>query len=295
MQQLAYFKQLKAVVIPLHCSEMIEETRLALKTTEIPVITVEKNNFEEQAMQAIEKYEVNTGLVVTFSFIIPRSVFSLPVNGFFNVHPGLLPAYRGADPVFYQVKNREKFAGVTVHKINEGIDTGEIVLQEKIVLSPHDTYGQLAEKLSWVAVKSVATVVNILCMGFHVHSKPQDETKACYYKKQSQHEIAINWQLMDADGIIALINACNPHNKGAASKINNKIIRLLKAEKYDDDTEPQQPAGTIVSIDNNCLDVAVIKGKLLRINFLYVDEGFLPPSFLIQCGITTGMAFENIF
>lgn len=295
MHHLAYFNQLGAVIIPSHCDVMIEQTKEALKTTDIPVITVSKKDFEEQAITAIEKYNINTGLVLTFSYIIPRSVFSLPVKGFFNVHPGPLPAYRGADPIFHQIKNREKYAGVTIHKVDEGADTGEIVLQEKILLLPHDTYGLLAEKLAQVAGKLVMTLIKILSMGFTAPSKPQEENLAHYYEKQSLHEIAIDWQTMDADNIIALINACNPHNKGAATKINNKIIRILQAEKYDDDSATTQLPGTILSLDDECIEIAATNGKLLKVGFVHIDEGFLSPYYLSQFGITKGMSFENIF
>lgn len=87
MQQLAFFNQLGAIVIPSHCNEMLEQTKEALKFTDIPVITTTKKDFAEQAIQAIEKYNINVGLVLTFSYLIPHSVFSLPVKGFFNVHP----------------------------------------------------------------------------------------------------------------------------------------------------------------------------------------------------------------
>jgi methionyl-tRNA formyltransferase len=295
MQHLTYFNQLGVVVIPAHCEEMIEETKQALKTTDIPVIVTAKQDFEEQAITAIEKYAINVGLVLTFSYIIPRSVFSLPVKGFYNVHPGPLPVYRGVDPIFHQIKNREKFAGVTIHKVEEGTDTGEIVLQEKIQLLSHDTYGLLAEKLAQVAAKLVTTLTKILSMGFTAPSKPQDESKAHYYEKQSMNEFAIDWHTMDADEIIALINACNPHNKGAASKINNKIIRLLQAEKYDNDAAQPQPAGTILSIDDDSMEIAVTKGNLLKVSFIYIDEGFLTPFYLRQMGLSPGVAFENLF
>lgn len=206
-----------------------------------------------------------------------------------------MPAYRGADPVFHQIRNQEKIAGVTIHKVDEGADTGEIVLEEKILLQPSDTYGLLSEKLAQVAGKLTATLIKILSVGFSAPSKPQDETRAHYYKKQSLQEVAINWNKMDADSIIALINACNPYNKGAAAKINNKIIGLLHAEKYDDDLDSSQPAGTILSIDDESMDIAVMNGQLLKVSFIHIDEEFLTPFYLKQLGLTKGMIFENIF
>lgn len=233
------------------------------------------------------------GVVLTFSYIIPRSVFDLPAKGFYNFHPGLLPAYREADPIFHQIKNQEKFAGVTVHKLDEGADTGEIVLLEKIQLMQEDTYGILSEKLAQLAGKLMDTLTKILSLGFVARSKPQDESKAKYYPVQSLNELAINWHAMDAGNIIALLNACNPHNKGAATKINNKIIRFLYAEKYG--TQHQLPPGTIINIEDDYIEAATISNEVLKISFLCIDEGFLPPSYLKQLGLSKGMCFENIF
>ncbi|MGH2553963.1 MAG: methionyl-tRNA formyltransferase [Chitinophagaceae bacterium] len=295
MHQLAYFNQLSAVIIPSHCQEMIDQTNELLKPANVPVITPGKEDLEEKAIEAIKKFSANTGLVLTFSYIIPYSVFSIPAKGFYNVHPGLLPSYRGADPMFYQIINREKFAGVTIHKLDEGTDTGEIVLQEKIILLSQDTYGMLSEKLAQVAGKLVTNLIKILSMGFTPPSKPQDESKAHYYKKQVMQEFAIDWHAMDAEQIIALIHACNPHNKGAAAKINNKIIRLLHVEKHNYDAGIVKPPGTIIALEDAYMDVSVLHDQLLRIKYLYMDEGFITPLYLKQVGFTEGMIFENIF
>ncbi|MBK8608714.1 MAG: hypothetical protein IPL84_01850 [Chitinophagaceae bacterium] len=295
IQQLAYFGQLGAVLIPDHCPEIIEEIREMLKATDIPVIESSKTAFEEKACSAIEQYQVNLGLVLTFSFMIPRTVFSLPAKGFFNVHPGPLPAYRGADPIFHQVKNREKYAGLAIHKVDAGADSGDIVLQEKIPLHTDDTYGILSEKLAVLAVKLTGTLIHILSMGFAAPSKPQDESKAHYYPKQSNEELTIDWLTQDAASIIALINACNPHNKGAATKINTKLIRLLQAENIPYDNVEPVPPGTILYLDDEYMDIAVTGGQRLRVKFIYIEEGFLPPAALKQFGLAPGIIFENIY
>ncbi|MBX9781901.1 MAG: hypothetical protein K2X48_01275 [Chitinophagaceae bacterium] len=293
--QLAYFQQLAVVLIPENCKEMIAETREALKATNIPVITATKENFAERASEAIHTCSVNMGLVLTFSYIIPRPVFELPVHGFYNVHPGPLPAYRGADPIFYQIKNREPKAGVCIHKLDAGRDTGPVVLEEKIMLPSFYTYGMLSQELAGLAAKLIDTLTKIIALGFNVPSRPQNESKAHYYKKQSSQEFTVNWQTMDADSIIALMNACNPHNKGAATKLNHKKVHLISAEKdQNHETIPSAP-GTILFLDDDCAEVAVINSGLLKINFVYTDEGFVSAGYLKQMGAAKGMMFENLF
>lgn len=295
MQEFVFYNQLGAVIIPVHCTEMIEETEVALKGSGIPVVIVTKDDFEEKALQVITEYKINTGFVFTFSYLIPETVFLATAKGFYNVHPGPLPSYRGVDPIFHQIKNREKFAAVSIHLVDSGTDTGAIVLQESIRLHSYDTYGMLSAKLSQLAIKLAGVLIKILAMGFAAPSKPQDESKAHYYKKQELQELAIDWNIMDADQIIALMNACNPHNKGAATNLNNKIIRLLVADGYDKETLIQAPPGTIIYIDDNRMDVVATNNQLLSISFLYVDEGFVTPAYLRQAGVAAGMLFQKIF
>lgn len=293
LQQLAFFKQLAVVVIPSHCEEMIENTKLVLAGTDVVVLTVNKAELESKIIDVIKKYAINTGLMMTFSFKIPAAVYQLPEKGFFNVHPGALPAFRGPDPVFQQIKNKEKFAGVTIHKIDDDFDTGPVVLNEMIKLDPADTWGILNEKLSYTAAKLTGTLLKLLSFEVAIPSKPQDESKAKYYKKQVSADVSINWQEMDALSIIALINACNPWNKGAVTRLNTKIIRLLETYVMDTNTLEQIP-GTILSIDDRGMIIAAKDNMNVCVQVVYIDEGFLQAKRLIQFGVMPGAVLSIV-
>jgi methionyl-tRNA formyltransferase len=293
MWQLSFLNQLASVAIPVHCEDMIAETKELLKNVPVPVIILNKAEFTDQLTDAITKYEVNAGLVMTFSYMIPDVVYNLPAKGFFNVHPGPLPAYRGADPIFQQIKNRENYAAVTIHKIETKADSGAIVLQERIPLLPDDTHGLLDSKLSQVAAKLTGTLMKIMEFGFDVPSKPQDETKAHYFKRQGEKDITIDWENMEAASIVALINACNPWNKGAVAKINNKIIRLAAAEVTDQPGIIKLPAGTIISIDEAGMQIAAINGEAVTVGIICIDEGLFLPGRLKQFGLAAGIVFER--
>jgi methionyl-tRNA formyltransferase len=294
LRQLFFFNQLGVVAIPAHCEEMIEQTREVLKGSPIPIIVLNKAGFAEQLTTAIEEYGINTGLILTFSYIIPPSVYQSPSLGFFNVHPALLPAYRGADPVFQQIKNRERNTGVTIHKVEEAPDTGAIVIQEMIPLESDDTYGMLTEKLSQLSAKLVSVVIKLAGYGFSVPAKLQDESKASYFKRQGASDISIDWDVMDAGSIIALINACNPWNKGAVTRINNKIIRLLEAEETEHSEDMQVPGGVILSIDEDGMVISSTGGEAIKVGIVFMDEGFFNSSRLKQFGMITGMQFEKV-
>jgi methionyl-tRNA formyltransferase len=294
LKELAFFRMLAVIAIPRHCEEMVENVTVVLTGCSIPLIQLDKEIFADQIREAIEKYQVTMGLVMTFSYKIPSSVYNLAPKGFYNVHPGPLPQYRGADPIFHQLKNKEKHAGVTIHKLDEKIDTGPVVLCELLKIEPADTYGFLTTKLANLAARLTGTLIKLVSFEVTVPSKSQDETKARYFKKQQAKDITIDWQTMDADSIIALMNACNPWNKGAVTKMNNHVIRLLEAEKFQGDSSPYQGPGYIIELQEKGMIVSTIHDEAIIVRIVYTEEGFLGAPHLGKLGMIPGNLFGLI-
>jgi methionyl-tRNA formyltransferase len=292
IKELAFFRMLSAIAIPNHCDEMIEHVEAVITGSGIPLIKLDKQTFTNQIIDAIELYQVNLGLVITFSFKIPPSVYNLPTKGFYNVHPGPLPQYRGPDPIFQQIKNKEKLAGVTIHKLDEGIDTGPVIICEMLKLEQTDTYGLLTTKLSNLSAKLTGTLLKLVSLDIAIPSRQQDNIKAGYFKKQLAKDIMVNWQKMDANTIIALINACNPWNKGAVTKIGNQVIRLLAAEKISCNHSPCKDAGFIIAVDENGMSVSTIQNEAIFVKMIYAEEGYLGASFFCKLGMVPGKQFE---
>ena len=294
LQQLAFFKQLAVVAIPEDAEEMIDNTKMVLTGIGIPVLAVSKKTFVKKITEVINIHAVDTGLILSFPYKIPSSLYTLPVKGFYNIHPGLLPAYRGPDPVFQQIRNKEKYAGVTIHKLDDDFNTGPVVVSEKIRLEPDDTYGILNEKLSYTAAKLTGNLLKLLSFDIAIPSRPQDEAKARHYQKQMDADVSINWQVMNAAAIIALINAGNPWNKGAITKLNNKIIRVMEATCIEAPAPTPQPPGTIIAIDERGLVVAAINNQAVCVQLIYIDEGFLLAKRLTQFGVMPGARFGPV-
>ena len=249
LHELGFHNQLGAVAIPGFCKEWIENVQALLNGTGIPVIELEKETFSDKIGTVIAEHEINLGLVMTFPYKIAPAIYNLPTHGFYNVHPGPLPQYRGGDPVFWQIANKEQHAGVSLHQLDEGVDTGPLVIGEMLKIDPLDTFGLLNSKLAVLAAKLANTLVKIIGLGMTVPTRPQDETKARYFKRQGATDIMINWKTMDADSIIALINACNPWNKGAVTRFNNQVLRFLTASKLPEHLFETREPGTILSIE----------------------------------------------
>jgi methionyl-tRNA formyltransferase len=293
MQQLLFFNQLTAVAIPSQCEELIFRVQHALSGSGVPLIIIDKEGFAQRLEQAISQYHINVGLIMTFGYKLPSSVFLLPEKGFYNVHPGLLPEYRGPDPIFQQIKNKEKFAGITIHKLDEGIDTGPILIKERIPVEVTDTHGLLTTKLSDVAAVQVSILMKLIGFNVPIHSKEQDKKTARYYKRQTEQDVTIHWEDMDAQAIVALINACNPWNKGAVAKMNNRVIRFLDAGKIMENSSTIKEAGYIISFDEEGIIVSTIHNQVILIRTMYADEGFLAANYLKRLGVQTGSRFET--
>lgn len=293
MRDLVFHGQLAAVVIPEHCTDFTEQVKLLLNNSGIDIITVGNTDYVSRLQEIMKKHTVTIGLMFTFTYKLPESIYKIPVKGFYNLHPGPLPSYRGPDPIFQQVKNREAYGGLTIHKVGDSFDTGPVVLSDKIRLSVNDTYGTLTTKLGELATRLVGTLIKMAGFDMDIPSRAQDNTKSAYYKRQTAADISINWETMDAPALVALINACNPWNKGAVTKLNNNIVRLLEAYTVTPGSITGAP-GTILSIDERGLTIATADNQAICVGIVYNDEGFLMAARLKDFGIPAGSRFDSI-
>jgi methionyl-tRNA formyltransferase len=128
--------------------------------------------------------------------------------------------------------------------------------------------------------------------GTVIPSRQQDHSRAFYYQRQTEADITINWKTMDAAAIVALINACNPWNKGAVTNLNNNVIRLLDAGDTGLQTGNTDLPGTVLSLDEAGMKVATAAGGTILVRMIYSDEGFLMSSRLKDFGVGVGATFD---
>lgn len=294
LKDLVFYQIIAAVAIPRNAVEWKENAEVILIGTGVPIIELDPESYAEQVSEAFVEKKANLGLVVSFPYKIPSNVFNLPEKGFYNIHPGPLPQYRGPDPVFQQLKNQEKLAGVTLHKLDEGMDTGPVVLSEKVKIDPQETYGLLSSRLAEMGAKMTGTLIKLLGLGVNIPSRSQIGAAARYYHRQTATDVVVDWKTMGAAAIIALINACNPWNKGAITKINGVIIRLLEAERVTEHTFSFQEPGLVLAIGVKGITVSALDEDVLLITFIYTEEGFLPARRLEQLGVGPGQCFEAV-
>lgn len=169
--------------------------------------------------------------VVAYGKILPKELLDIPRLGCINVHGSLLPKYRGAAPIQWAVLNGDKKTGITTMYMNEGMDTGDMILKEEVEIGDNETTGELWERLSNVGANLLVKTLKLIEQGEAPREKQGEEfTLAPMLDKEMAK---IDWQNKTAEEIKNLVRGLNPI-LGAYSFINNKKIKFWKVENISD-------------------------------------------------------------
>jgi methionyl-tRNA formyltransferase len=171
--------------------------------------------------------EINADLFVIVAFrILPKEVYSLPSKGAFNLHGSILPKYRGAAPIQWAVISGDTETGVTTFFLEDKVDTGNIILVEKIPIEPEDNFGSLHDKMSLTGAKTALKTVELIERG-GIELQTQDNRLATKAPKITKETCKIDWN-RPAIEIHNLIRGLSPY-PGAFFVFNNKIIKIYKS------------------------------------------------------------------
>jgi len=263
----------------------------------VPYYTISGKNHTDQLHEWLDAVQPDMVFVITFPWRIAASLLAIPKMGFWNFHFGLLPEMRGADPIFESIRQRKQVAGATVHAMDEGLDTGPILIREEIPLPPEYTYGMLSSQMAMLGDKMCAQMIGELQQGKDLNPVPQDETNAQYWPKINGAAMQIQWQDATAAEIIAQVRACNPIARGGVPTIiNNWMIGVCDVNEVNLQGDASAIApGTVLAIDyQNGLVVCCKEGKAIKLEVVYAAEGMFPGYKLAFFGIAPGMAFGQI-
>lgn len=166
-----------------------------------------KNLKDETFHKDLKKLKADLQIVVAFR-MLPKTVWQMPKFGTFNLHASLLPAYRGAAPIHWAIINGETTTGVTTFFIDDKIDTGEIILQEDILVSKTETVGTLHDKLMFLGASLVSKTVDLIAKG-KVKTKKQPLLEEKLAPKLYSENTRVNWN-ESLDNIYNKIRGLNP-------------------------------------------------------------------------------------
>jgi len=197
--------------------------------------------------------DTNIAVVVAYGIIIPQTVLNLPRLGFVNVHPSLLPKYRGPTPIQSAIANGDKATGISIMLLDKGMDTGPLLAQEKIILAADETQVSLTEKIKQLGPALLIETIKKYVAG-EIKPQPQDDSQAVICKMLSRDSGKIDWS-EPAKKIEQKIRAYFPW-PGTWTEFDHKgkniRVKILKAKLNNDQLEileVQPEGGSIMSYE----------------------------------------------
>ncbi len=287
--QLLQSNQLAGVAIPKNQAKRLSIAlqKTGLNSTNIHVL--QKENLSAQLNHLLSSTAADCLIALTFPWQIPADVLTKPALGCINFHFGLLPKYKGADPVFWQLKNRETMGGITIHTMTEKVDEGNILHVAELQIIPGETYGIHCSRLAMLASELVKKLQEI----FQKKAITQEQYHSTAFSSApSIEQLSIHWQKQTADEIECLVNASNPKYDGAITSLKQQEIRILEVAPADVNTPDSFAAGTIVYADATYgLIVACMNKQFVKINIVHTNEGYLSGIKLFNMGLKVGDCF----
>lgn len=225
---------------------------------EIPVLQPKKVR-EPEVVEEIRQFHPDVIVVVAFGQLIPKTILDMPQYGCVNVHASLLPKYRGAAPIQWAVIDGEEKSGVTTMQMDEGLDTGDMLLTEEVVLDPQETGGSLFDKLSEVGAGLLLKTLDELEAGnIHPQKQPAESTTAyaaMFTKKMGE----IDWT-QSAVQIERLVRGLNPW-PSAYTHLGQKTLKIWRAAVHPLSEQKKEP-GTVILMDKKHFGVQTGDGML---------------------------------
>lgn len=269
-----------------------ERIRALAASAGVPVTRVAKATLAADLRAWLASAQPDAVMVFTFPWRVPDEVLTLAPLGWYNVHLAPLPAYRGAEPLFWLLRNGEAASAVTVHEMTAAFDAGPIVWVEPVPIAATDTHGLLQAKLAGVAVGVVAKVVAALRgTGAPLTPRPQEVEQVRYWPRPTLPDLCIDWR-EPADVIRRLVRAANPWNRGAFATLRGQPLRVLAATRLSQTTTAAP--GTILKGDvNGGLLVACGNKQVMSLDILALEEGYFTGSQLAALGIRPGEVLSS--
>ena len=213
---------------------------------------------EKEFIQTVEQLAPDVAVVVAFGQILPQAFLDIPRYGCINVHASLLPRYRGAAPIQRVVIDGEKETGITIMQMDAGLDTGDMLAQERIAIAADETGGSLHDKLMVMGGPLLLTVLKEIEEGRAVRTPQTGET--CYASMLDKALGNVDWN-DGADRIERLVRGQNP-GPPTNPRWNGKTIKLWKAfVRQPQEAEAAAEPGTVVRLGET-IDVRTGEGVL---------------------------------
>ncbi len=217
----------------------------------------------------LKAFEADVAVVVAYGQILPCSVLDVPRLACLNIHASLLPKHRGASPIQAAIREGDVETGVTIMFMDEGLDTGDILLMDAMPILPTDTGGVLHDKLALAAPASLERALDLIASG-NPPRTPQDNSLSTHCGKLKREDGRLDWT-RGATELERLIRAYNPWPGTSCLLPDGKPLKVHRATLLEGDACPT--AGTIISADPKAGLIVSCGSGLLKLDEVQAEGG----------------------
>ncbi len=214
----------------------------------------------EAFLEELKNLNPDIIIVVAYGKILPKYIIDYPKFGCINVHGSLLPKYRGAAPIQWAVINGEEETGVTTMQMDEGLDTGDMLLTLKTKIGENETAGELFDRLSVIGADALILTLDKIKDGT-IKRIPQNDSDSSYAKMLDKNTGKIDWSKSSRE-IFSLIKGTNPYPI-AHTLYKGEVLKIFAASIG---SKTNKKAGEIISLNNKKIEVACGDGVSLLIS-----------------------------
>lgn len=209
-----------------------------------------------EIQQQLAAYQADVMVVAAYGLILPPAVLQIPRWGCLNIHASLLPRWRGAAPIQRAILAGDVDTGITIMRMDAGLDTGDMLLKKSCLITEKETADTLHDKLAILGAEAITEVLSQLEHG-QLNAMPQDNLLATYAAKLTKDEAQLDWS-REAKELERAIRGYNPF-PGASTKINNIPVKIWQASVCDG---LSGAPGEVLAVEKNALVVACGNGAI---------------------------------
>jgi methionyl-tRNA formyltransferase len=212
----------------------------------------------EVSRDALRALQPDVMVVVAYGLLLPQAILDIPRYGCWNVHASLLPRWRGAAPIQRAIEAGDTQTGACLMQMEKGLDTGPVLLAQRMDIAPDETAGQLHDRLAQLGAQTLADGLGLLRAGMRPVPQPQSAEGATYARKLEKSEARLDWS-QPADVLARKVRAFDPWPI-AEGDLAGEIVRIHRAVAIDG-AHTATP-GTVVNAGRDGIDIACGSGAL---------------------------------
>ena len=239
--------------------QIMHLSAVKLRARELGVAVYQPQNFKTpDAIDLLRSLRLDALIVVAYGLILPTAALEAPALGCFNIHASLLPRWRGAAPIQRALLAGDALTGVTIMRMEAGLDTGPMLASRNLAIAPRETAGSLHDRLAKLGGDLIVETLETVANGT-ARPRPQPDVGITYAEKISKAEALIDWN-DDAVDVVRRVRAFNPWPI-AETRLHGKQLRVWEVELPAAAPGTGVP-GTVLDVSSEGVDVACGRGTL---------------------------------